>query len=148
MFCKLIFQINNFLLFNVVYYLFINDYTFPTITQDLPLEFKLPYVKSNSYCFPILVGHAGAGVQREYNGVGTDWPENTICAFRRSEQLGIKMVECDATLTQDCNVVLHHNFTLGINCETDDLSGENKYVMNNKRKVYFILKTIIVLNYP
>ncbi|THD23339.1 to multifunctional cyclin-dependent kinase [Fasciola hepatica] len=64
---------------------------------------------------PVLVGHGGAGAHRAHYGGGREWPENTICAFRRSEQLGLQMIECDATVTRDCGaVVLHHNFTLGL----------------------------------
>lgn len=63
---------------------------------------------------PILVGH-GAGVHRVHYGGGREWPENTDCASRRSEQIRLEMMECDTTVTMDCGaVVLHHNFTVSL----------------------------------
>ncbi|OON18546.1 glycerophosphodiester phosphodiesterase family protein [Opisthorchis viverrini] len=62
---------------------------------------------------PILIGHAGAGMKHVHHESDRLWPDNTICAFRRAEQLGLPMVECDATVTKDYKaVLLHHNFTV------------------------------------
>ncbi|CAH8828700.1 unnamed protein product [Trichobilharzia szidati] len=107
-----------------LYYLFIYGYTPPDSDCGAPLTLNLPSVTQNAVHQPMIVGHAGAGVRRAHYGKGQQWPENTICAFQRAEQLGVKMVECDATLTKDFEVVLHHNYTLGVveqvrKCESD-----------------------------
>ncbi|CAH8478542.1 unnamed protein product [Schistosoma haematobium] len=103
-----------------LYYLFIFGYKPLYTDHRTPLYLCLPPVNSslhqNATSQPIIVGHAGAGVKRAHHGKGLEWPENTICAFRRAEQLGVTMVECDANITKDSEVVLHHNFTLGV-CE-------------------------------
>ncbi|CAH8441442.1 unnamed protein product [Schistosoma turkestanicum] len=111
-----------------LYYLFIFGYTPLRTDHRTPLYLHLNSVKSsvdqNPASKPIIVGHAGAGVKRAHYGKGLEWPENTICAFRRAEQLGVTMVECDAGITKDSEIVLHHNFTLGVceqprKCEND-----------------------------
>ncbi|CAL8102072.1 unnamed protein product [Calicophoron daubneyi] len=101
-------------------YLFTHDYIPPEIGDKKPLSMHLKPVQLHSIeSFwpvnpPLLIGHAGAGVKRCFYGTGLEWPENTICGFRRAEQVGLSMVECDATVTRDYRtVVLHHNFTVG-----------------------------------
>jgi glycerophosphoryl diester phosphodiesterase len=52
---------------------------------------------------PLVIAHRGAS--------GT-CPENTLAAFRRAAVLGADMVELDAQLTRDGEVVVLHDFTL------------------------------------
>jgi len=50
-----------------------------------------------------VIAHRGASGTR---------PENTLLAFRRAAELGAPMVELDAQLTRDGEVVVIHDFTL------------------------------------
>lgn len=110
-----------------LYYIFAHGYNPPSVETPPPLAIRLTPVKLpastqvtertvNVYWppeTPILVGHGGAGMKRAFFGPGRQWPDNTVCAFQRAEQLGLPMVECDATVTRDHRaVLLHHNFTV------------------------------------
>ncbi|CAH8452284.1 unnamed protein product [Heterobilharzia americana] len=120
-----------------LYYVFVYGYTWPNTNCEAPLTLSLSAVKpcdtqNLAIQQPMIVGHAGAGVKREHYGRGLEWPENTICAFRRAEQLGVKMVECDASLTKDFEVVLHHNFTLGVSEQLKSESDSPTFVLEHK----------------
>ncbi|KAK4473780.1 hypothetical protein MN116_003118 [Schistosoma mekongi] len=136
-----------------LYYLFIFDYIPPNTDNETPLSLVVPWVvpngNENATFQPIIVGHAGAGVKRAYNGQGTDWPENTICAFRRAEQLGVTMVECDAGITKDFEVILHHNFTLGVHEQPRKFDNDlPTYILEHKADgVVSEKSTDLVVNY-
>lgn len=87
---------------------------------------------------PLLMGHAGAGVKRSHQGTSREWPENTVCAFRRAEQLGLRAVECDATTTRDCqSVVLHHNFSVRFLPRSDESYREgHTYMLDHSREFF------------
>ncbi|KAF8564289.1 hypothetical protein P879_04609 [Paragonimus westermani] len=108
-----------------IYYVFAHTYKTPDTKTPAPQSVHLTpvHVKANGFVdsstsswptnTPILIGHAGAGAKHAHQGHGPFWPDNTICAFRRAEQLGLPMVECDATVTRGYRtVLLHHNFTV------------------------------------
>uniref|UniRef100_A0A3Q0KG47 Glycerophosphocholine phosphodiesterase n=1 Tax=Schistosoma mansoni TaxID=6183 RepID=A0A3Q0KG47_SCHMA len=136
-----------------LYYLFIFDYKPLHTDQRTPLYLCLPPVNSsmhqNATSQPMIVGHAGAGVKRAHYGKGPEWPENTICAFRRAEQLGVTMVECDANITKDSEVVLHHNFTLGV-CEQPRKSEKDPQTFILEHKTDGVVNensTDLIVNY-
>lgn len=52
---------------------------------------------------PLVIAHRGASGSA---------PENTLAAFRRAEALGAHMIELDAQLTRDGEVVVIHDWTL------------------------------------
>ncbi|KER26280.1 hypothetical protein T265_14041, partial [Opisthorchis viverrini] len=113
--------------FNEVYYLFAHAYNPPACKTAPPRSVRVSPVRFHQanavnnggpdglwpLQTPILIGHAGAGMKHVHHESDRLWPDNTICAFRRAEQLGLPMVECDATVTKDYKaVLLHHNFTV------------------------------------
>lgn len=47
-----------------------------------------------------------------HRGFSSQFPENTLLAFREAERIGADMVECDVHLTQDGELVVIHDPTL------------------------------------
>ena len=54
--------------------------------------------------YPRIIGHRGAAALA---------PENTLAGFAKAAALGVKMVELDAKLSADGEVIVHHDDTLG-----------------------------------
>lgn len=54
--------------------------------------------------YPKIIGHRGAAALA---------PENTLAGFAKAASLGVKMVELDAKLSADGEVIVHHDDTLG-----------------------------------
>ncbi|MGI5893314.1 MAG: glycerophosphodiester phosphodiesterase [Candidatus Merdivicinus sp.] len=53
-----------------------------------------------------------------HRGASAECPENTMAAFRRAAELGVKGVELDVYLLPDGNLVVHHDDKLG-RCELE-----------------------------
>lgn len=47
-----------------------------------------------------------------HRGFSSEFPENTLLAFREAERVGVDMVECDVHLTKDGELVVIHDPTL------------------------------------
>lgn len=55
-----------------------------------------------------------------HRGVSTEYPENTMPAFRASFEQGYQVIEMDPLFTADGQCVLFHDPTLGRTCRTAD----------------------------
>lgn len=58
-----------------------------------------------------------------HRGVSTEYPENTMLAFRAAFEQGYQIVEMDPVFTADGRCVLFHDKTVGRTCRTAD--GQN-----------------------
>ncbi len=87
------------------------------------------------------IGHRGAcGLE----------PENTLCSFRKAISLGVDMIECDAHLTKDDQVVIIHDYTVdrttnGKGKITDLTLKEIRKLDAGKKEKIPTLKEVIVL---